>query len=366
MNRAVLDKLSKILKKEKAAALMIAPSADMWFLVNNAPYLCERFQAMVIKDDGDYFYICNLLTVDEAAGFMEGHPVYGWSDGEDFTEIVKSAFEKQGLIGKTIAVNDAVRACNICAIQQKINVRFIDGKGMLHLARIIKNPQELGSLRKASGITDRVFEDIVRIIKPGMTEREIQETLFKLAETYGGVPNGKGGLVAVGTNAALPHYFAGDRVVSHKDIVQMDYGCSVDGFRSDMTRTVFVGEPTEREKYIYHVVLEANLAGEEAVRNGAYIPDIDRAARRVIEKAGFGQYFTHRLGHGIGYAGHEEPTISEMNKMYLQPGMAFSIEPGIYIKDEIGVRIEDIVIINEKGEKEILNTATKEMVIINV
>lgn len=364
MNQSVIAKLSTILKAEGASALMVAPSPDMQFLTNSSPFLCERFQSLVVKDDGDFFYICNLLTVDEAREFMDDHPVYGWFDCDDFTDTVKLAFEKHGLIGKTIAVNGAVRAFNICEIQKKMDVNFINGKDFLERTRIIKTAEEMKNLRKASEVSDQVFSDIVKIIRPGITEEDIQKNLYQLTLKHGGIPNGKGGLVASGSNAALPHYFGGKKVIGTKDIVQMDYGCSVNGMRSDMTRTVFVGEPTEREKEIYNIVLKANLAGEAAAVNGAYIPDIEAAARGVIINAGFGPYFTHRLGHGIGYAGHESPNITAVNRTYLEPGMAFSIEPGIYIKDEIGIRIEDLVLINENGEQEILNKASKEIIVI--
>ena len=142
----------------------------------------------------------------------------------------------------------------------------------------------------------------------------------------------------------------------------MDFSCTVGGMYSDITRTVFVGKATEREKQIYNLVLEANLAGEAAAVNGAYVPDVDAACRKVISDGGFGEYFLHRMGHGIGYSVHEEPYIHGDNKIYLAPGMCFSCEPGIYIKGEIGIRIEDLVLINEKGETEILNKCTKELI----
>ena len=130
----------------------------------------------------------------------------------------------------------------------------------------------------------------------------------------------------------------------------------------ELSKIPNVGKATEREKYLYNLVLQANLAGEAAAVNGAYIPDVDAAARKVIEDAGYGRNFNHRLGHGIGYAGHEAPYIHGDYHMHLAPGMAFSCEPGIYIKDEIGIRIEDVVIINEEGETEVLNKCTKELI----
>ena len=167
--------------------------------------------------------------------------------------------------------------------------------------------------------------------------------------------------MAVNEHAALPHYFGNSGVVCEKCIVLMDFGCIYKGMYSDTTRTIFVGKATEREREIYNLVLKANLAGEAAAKNGAWIPDVDGRARKVIEDAGYGVYFNHRLGHGIGYDEHEAPYIRGDYEMHLEPGMAFSCEPGIYIKDDIGIRIEDVVIINEKGETEILNHTSKEL-----
>ena len=363
MNNEMLVKLGEVMKKDNVDALMVAPGNDMVFLLGTSTHLCERFQALIIKNDGDYFYICNLLTVDEAKDMIPGHDVYGWFDGEDFTQVVKKAFEEHGLADKTIAVNGTVRAFNVCKMVEKLDNKFVNGKDYLEETRIIKTPEELDNLRKASLIADKAFEEIIKFIKPGMTEADIVNKI-KAVMLENGADSAGGGIVARGENAALPHYMGKSGVVKEKDIVEMDYGCTYKGMWSDITRTVFVGEPTEREKLVYNTVLAANLKGIEAAKNGAYIPDVEKAARDVIAEAGFGQYFTHRLGHGIGYAGHEAPYITGVTKRNLEPGMAFSIEPGIYIKDEIGVRIEDIVIINEKGETEVLNHATKEMIII--
>ena len=206
-----------------------------------------------------------------------------------------------------------------------------------------------------------MFEDIVKFIKPGMTERDIKNEIARLCAVYGG-EDCHGGIVAVDANAANPHYFGDSAVIGEHAVVEMDFGCTYKGMYSDITRTVIVGKATEREKEIYNLVLQANLAGEAAAVNGAWIPDIDAAARKVIADAGYGYEFNHRLGHGIGYAGHEAPYIHGDYKMHLEPGMAFSCEPGIYIRGEIGIRIEDVVIINEKGETEILNKCTKELI----
>ena len=361
INRELIKKLADQLKKDDVAALLVAPSSDLIFLLGHKPYLCERFQALVVTAKEETFYICNRLTEAEAIGFRDGDKVYQWMDSDGFTGVAKQAFEDFDLIGKKIAVNGSVRAFNLVKLMEAIDFIPANGKDYLELTRIIKTPEELENLRKSSLIVDKVFEDIVKFIKPGMTERDVKNEIARLCKVYGG-EDCHGGIVAVDANAANPHYFGDSAVIGEHAVVEMDFGCTYKGMYSDITRTVIVGKATEREKEIYNLVLQANLAGEAAAVNGAWIPDIDAAARKVIADAGYGYEFNHRLGHGIGYAGHEAPYIHGDYKMHLEPGMAFSCEPGIYIRGEIGIRIEDVVIINEKGETEILNKCTKELI----
>ncbi|MBR5521138.1 MAG: aminopeptidase P family protein [Oscillospiraceae bacterium] len=365
INRDLVKKLSVQLKRDGVSALMVAPSGDLMFLLGHKPYLCERFQTLVVTDKEELFYICNRLTEAEAIGFMEGNKVYQWMDSDGFEATAKKAFEDHDLIGKKIAVNGTVRAFNLIKLLKAMDFEAVNGKDYLELTRIIKTPEELENLRKSSAIVDKVFEDIVKFIKPGMTEKDVKTEIARLCAVYGG-EDCHGGIVAVDANAANPHYFGDSAVIGEHAVVEMDFGCTYKGMYSDITRTVFVGKATEREKQLYNTVLKANLAGEAAAVNGAWIPDIDMAARKVIEDAGYGYEFNHRLGHGIGYAGHEAPYIHGDYKMNLAPGMAFSCEPGIYIRGEIGIRIEDVVIINEKGETEVLNKCTKELIEIPV
>ena len=361
INRSLITKIADQLKKDGVSALLVAPSNDLVFLLGHKPYLCERFQALVITDKEETFYICNRLTEAEAIGFMGGDKVYQWMDSDGFTTVAKKAFEEYGLLGKKIAVNGAVRAFNLIKLMEAMDFTPVNGKDYLELTRIIKTSEELENLRKSSAIVDKVFEDIVKFIKPGMTEKDVKNEIARLCAVYGG-EDCHGGIVAVDANAANPHYFGDSAVIGEHAVVEMDFGCTYGGMYSDITRTVIVGKATEREKELYNIVLQANLAGEAAAVNGAWIPDIDAAARKVIADAGYGYEFNHRLGHGIGYAGHEAPYIHGDYKMHLAPGMAFSCEPGIYIRGEIGIRIEDVVIINEKGETEILNKCTKELI----
>ncbi len=357
-----LNKLVNIMKKEALDAMLIAPSEEMKFLLGSSTHLCERFQALIVKNDGEYFYICNLLTADEIKEILgEGIKVYSWFDGDGFIDTAKKAFEESGLTGKTIGVNSTERACIILDLMKNIDIKFVNGKPFLEEMRIIKTNEEIKNLRKAAQITDETFSELLKFIKPGMKEADVANFINKTFIEKGAQPGFA--MVCSGPNSALPHYASDQRVIQEKDIVLLDYGCIYNSMCADMTRTIFVGGATEDEIKMYEYVLEANIAGESKAVDGAYIPDIDKAARDVVYESGYGDTFVTRLGHGIGYSLHEAPDIKQSNKRYLEKGMAFSIEPGIYRVGEFGIRIEDILVITENGT-EILNQASKEIIVI--
>ena len=278
-----------------------------------------------------------------------------------YPETVKKAFEEQGLIGKTIAVNSTERAFNILQIMEAMDVKFINGKTVLEDMRIIKDEEELENLRMAARITDESYEELLKFIKPGIKEADIARKMNEIFKEKGADEGFT--MVCSGPNSSYPHYNDDQRVIQEKDIIVLDWGCKYNNMCADMSRTVFVGGITEEERKVYEIVKASQEAGEKAAVNGAYIPDVDKVARDIIEKEGYGKYFFTRLGHGIGYSVHEAPDIKASNKRNLEKGMVFSIEPGIYLAGNFGIRIENIVAVTDDGN-EILNKSTKEIVII--
>ena len=362
MREKYLNKLVNILKKEEIDAILIAPSEEMEFIMGHNTHLCERFQALIIKNDGSYFYICNLLTQDEIQSVLGPDiKVYGWFDGDIFTDTVKKAFEEQGLIGKTVAVNSTERAFIILQIMEAMDVKFINGKPFLEDMRIIKDEEELENLRMAACITDESYDELLKFIKPGIKEADIARKMNEIFKEKGADEGFT--MVCSGPNSSYPHYNDNQRVIQEKDIIVLDWGCKYKNMCADMSRTVFVGSVTEEERKVYEIVKASQEAGEKAAVKGAYIPDVDKASRDIIEKAGYGRNFFTRLGHGIGYSVHEAPDIKASNERNLEKGMVFSIEPGIYLAGNFGIRIENIVAVTADGN-EVLNKATKEIMII--
>ena len=232
----------------------------------------------------------------------------------------------------------------------------------LPMLRAVKDADELERLAAAGAAADACFEELLQVRFAGRKETEVAADLAGLLIDHGH-SQVDFTVVGSGPNGANPHHEAGDRTIQEGDMIVLDFGGLKDGYGSDTSRTIHVGEPTDEEREVHDIVRSAQQAGFEAVRPGVECQEIDRAARRVITDAGHGEHFIHRTGHGIGLTTHEPPYMVEGETHPLEPGMCFSIEPGIYLPERFGVRIEDIVTVTEDGGRR-LNNTTREMQIV--
>lgn len=219
--------------------------------------------------------------------------------------------------------------------------------------RASKDEEELAIMRRAQEITDEAFKAVLNFIRPGLTEREIAARLVYEMMCRGGEKVSFDPIVAAGPNGSRPHAVPGDRVVDTGMFITMDFGCKVEGYCSDMTRTVALGQPTEEMEAVYSAVLAAQKAGINAARAGVTGREVDEAARRVLREAGYGKYFTHSFGHSLGIDIHESPNASPSESRALPAGAVISAEPGIYLPGRFGVRIEDVLILKENGCEDI-------------
>lgn len=226
-----------------------------------------------------------------------------------------------------------------------------------------KKPDEIAAIRLAQAVTEDVFTHVLGLLKPGMTEREVAAEIVYQHLRRGAERMSFEPIVASGPNAALPHARPSARVIEARDVVLIDMGCFVDGYASDMTRTVFVGPPTDEMRKVYQVVLEAQMKALEVAQAGMKSCDLDNAARDVIKAAGYGDSFSHSLGHGVGLQIHEWPRVSYQVEEPLPPGAVVTLEPGIYLPNRFGVRIEDMVVLRENG-CENLTAAPKELLVL--
>lgn len=222
---------------------------------------------------------------------------------------------------------------------------------ILSRKRRVKTPEELRLLEKAEGIGDSAFSDILGILKPGITEKDVARELEYSMKKHGAEGFSFDTIAASGINSSKPHAIPSDKRLETGDFLTMDFGCIYKGYCSDMTRTVVIGKASDEQRRVYDIVLKAQLTGLEAVRSGAVCKDVDSAARGIIEREGYGKYFGHGLGHSVGLYIHESPALNTRDETVLQAGMIETVEPGIYLPGRFGVRIEDMVCVTEDGCK---------------
>jgi D-alanyl-D-alanine dipeptidase len=356
--------MERAAEQARAAGLdgiLATPGADFAYFTGYVPIITERITLLVIGAEGDRSLLVPVLERSEAE-HAPGAPaldIRDWRDGEDQFAAARELLASGG----RYAISDAAMALHVLGLQDALpESTFVAMSDALPLLRAIKGADEIERLAAAGAAVDACFEALAERPFAGRTERDIGAELSTLLEEHGHA-SVEFTVVGSGPNGANPHHELSDRVIEDGDMVVLDFGGLRDGYCSDTTRTIPVGEPTDEEREIHDVVRAAQQAGFEAVRPGAACQDVDRAARQVIEDAGYGEWFIHRTGHGIGMTVHEPPYIIEGEERPLEPGMCFSIEPGVYLPGRFGVRIEDIVVVTEDGGRR-LNNSGRELRVV--
>lgn len=249
------------------------------------------------------------------------------------------------------------------AMEKTCGMALIPAESVFAELRCSKNEEEIASMRQAQAISEKALEEVLGIIKPGMTEREVAAELVYRMLRNGSEGNSFDPIVVTGAKTSMPHGVPGDEIIRDGDFITMDFGSLKNGYCSDMTRTVAVGHVTDEMRNVYDTVLKAQLAGIAAARAGIPGCEIDLAARKVIEDAGYGPYFGHSFGHSLGLDIHEAPGASPNSKVLMPVGAVVSAEPGIYLPGRFGVRIEDVMILRENG-CEIITKAPKQLIVL--
>lgn len=279
-----------------------------------------------------------------------------------FSDFLKNLVEELN-IKKLGFEEDVISFGTYSEYKNKINAELIPLNGMIEGLRIIKDEKEIQNIKGAAAIADKAFSHMLKFIKSGMTEREIGLELEFFMKKQGATDLSFPSIVASGVRSCLPHGQATDKVVQNGEFLTLDFGCIFNEYCSDMTRTIVVGEPSDKMREIYDVVLNANKNALLEIREGVTGFEVDKVARDYIEEKGYGKYFGHGLGHGVGRYIHEEPRLSPLGKKVLKAGMIVTDEPGIYIPDFGGVRIEDLILVTKDG-CEVLSKSPKELICI--
>ncbi len=366
MHKERLMRLQHELQQRQVDCLALIPGANLYYLTGLEFHLMERPTVCFVPAEGTPVVALPALEMPK---FEQERPfevlLFPYTDEEGPAEAFHKASAALPQV-RTLAVEFlAMRVLELRLVQHYLPGAVLeDATPIMDALRQFKDETEIALLRGAVAITEQALQATIAAVRPGMTERQIASRLALALLEAGGGPLPFDPIVLSGPRAALPHGVPTDRAVQEGEVLLIDFGTRRGGYVSDLTRTFAVGRPLEgKQRAVYEAVKAANAAGRAAARPGVTCQEVDRAARRVIEEAGFGPYFTHRTGHGLGLDGHERPYIVEGNETVLQPGMVFTVEPGIYLPGEIGVRIEDDVLITPAGSESLTQFGRDLMVI---
>ncbi|MBU0480196.1 MAG: Xaa-Pro peptidase family protein [Proteobacteria bacterium] len=355
-----LQRLKNILRRQDIDAMLVTQPENRRYLSGYTP--------------GD-------MNIGESSGalliFRSGRPVLMTDSrfqlqAEEEVFVYDVLIYKRGLLEllKTLLVARGVRKLafeseyflyssyeKLQKISDELKIELLPQAGVVEKKRKVKDDGELAKIRASVALNEAVFQEAFKKIRPGMSERQLAILIETLMREKGAERPSFETIVAGGPNGAKPHAVPGDRPLQAGEPIVIDMGLVLDGYCSDMTRTVVLGEPDEKTKQIFRLVRKAQLAGVMAIRSGVTGSVVDKAARDIIEKGGFGEYFGHGLGHGVGLAVHEAPSLSGRYRKKLQPGMVVTVEPGIYLPGWGGVRLENMAVVTADG-CEVLNTDT--------
>lgn len=359
-----IKELQTYLKEQQLDAAFITTPDNVFYVSGFHSNPHERLLGVMVFPEADPFLIAPKMEVPdvEAAGWT--FETVGHADTDNAWDLVAEAVGRRSISVKKIAIEKShLTVERLELLKSAFKEAEIEGfDDQLNQMRVIKDESELELMRKAAELADYAIEVGCKEIAEGKTELEILMAIeFEMKRK--GVYMSFDTMVLSGPKAASPHGTPGDRKVQKGDFVLFDLGIVYKGYCSDITRTVSFGEPNEEQKVIYETVRKAEQAAVDAVKPGVLAKDLDKIARDIITEAGYGEFFTHRLGHGLGISVHEFPSVTATNELVLKEGMVFTIEPGIYKTGVAGVRIEDDVVVTKDGV-EVLTKFPKELTIV--
>ncbi|SFL09224.1 M24 family metallopeptidase [Halanaerobium salsuginis] len=351
-----IEKLTKIIKEKEIEAFLVTRRENVRYLTN-----FTGTAGKVLITDQECIFITDFRYLDQAAEQTDGCVIEEISG--EFMSGFKKLLDKKSI--KELAFESEDLSYQLYrAFENKLNLdKLIPTSNLVENLRLIKDETELAKIKEAVRIADLGFDFLLEFIQPGITEKEISRELEFFMKREGGEANAFDFIVASGKRGALPHGVASDKKVAKGDLITIDFGTVYQGYHSDITRTLAVGEPEPKLKDIYNLVLTVQKKVIDEIKPGMSCLKADKIARDFITAEGYGKNFGHGLGHGIGLEIHEGPRLSYTADKTLQPGMVVTDEPGIYISNLGGVRIEDDLLITKDG-CEVLNKAPKELIIL--
>jgi len=345
------EKAKRLMLENNMDALWIEGGTNMQYFFDVRWWMSERVFGVVLPVSGDPVWICPGFEGPRAEEVIRfGKDIRLWAEHESPYKLLADIFGTRPGQGVRIAVDPNVRNFVVEGMRREnAGEELVDGSTVVNWCRGIKDKKELGYMDLANNITKKAYQWAFNQLQEGMTPSDLRRLISSGHDQLG---SSGGAMPLFGPMSAFPHGSREQKELEDGDTILVDGGCSIEGYRSDVTRTIVYGTASDKQKKVFDIVKQAQAAAMDAVRPGVTAGEIDKAARQVIEDAGYGPeyaYFVHRLGHGIGMEGHEWPYLVRDNPLLLEPGMTFSNEPGIYIYGEFGTRIEDCFYVTENG-----------------
>lgn len=354
--RARIERAKQLLALNKIDALMITGGSSLGYFTGMRWWQSERLFAFVLPAKGEAFHVCPHFEEERAREQISRGPlgdkaeVLTWEEDESPYKLVASGLAARGIKAGALGIEETVPFVFSDGVAKAAPaLKLVSGTPISAGCRMVKSAHELELMRLGAKVTLAAYQAAWEAIEPGMTDDEV-ERMIQAAHRKLGFDGGAS--VQTAQYSALPHGSMTPQKITEGTICLIDGGCKVEGYSSDISRTFVIGKATDKMKRVFDIVLAAQTAAVKFARPGVAAGDVDKAARKVIEDAGFGpgyKYFSHRVGHGLGLDGHEWGYLVRNNPLKLQPNMTFSDEPGIYIRDEFGVRLEDDMVITENG-----------------
>ncbi len=346
-----LEQARKIMAKTGIDALFVSGGSDLGYFTNVNWFISERTFGGLINRKGKTIWVWPAFEAESAREMIpKDQELRTWEEHENPFQLIGGVMKDLGASTGRLGIAPATRSFIVFGLRKDVlGLELVNGAVVTEGCRGVKLPKELAYMDLANKITKLAYKEGFRQLKEGMSPRDLSGAISTAHQQMG--VRGSGG-PQFGPSTAFPHGSRVPRTLHDGDVVMVDGGCSVEGYQSDVTRSVVFGKASDKQKAVWDIVKKAQDAALKAARPGVACEEVDRAARKVIEDAGYGpgyKYFTHRLGHGIGMDGHEYPYLVKENKLKLQPGMTFSDEPGIYIYGEFGIRTEDCFVVTEDG-----------------
>jgi Xaa-Pro dipeptidase len=347
------DKAGRLLAANKLDAIFIGGGTNLLYFTKVGWWLSERVFGVVLSQKKDPVWVCPAFEVERAKELVPaGQEIRVWDEHESPYALIGGVMKDLGAAAGRLGTAPDLRAFEVHGLRRTLaTLEIADGAAVTEGCRGVKTEKEIAYMDLANRITKLAYREGFKTLRAGMTTRDLAGAIAAATQKLG---SQGGGGPQFGPNSAFPHGSQVPRTLAEGDVVLVDGGCGIEGYRSDVTRTVVFGRPSDKQRKVWDIVRKAQKAALAAARPGATCESVDRAARQVVEDAGFGpgyKFFAHRLGHGIGMEGHEYPYLVKGNTLKLEPGMTFSNEPGIYIYGEFGIRIEDCLVVTADGAR---------------